>query len=161
MIWKLQRAVGEWSLMLWQQLYALIWLAFFEIVIVVLLPGSNPFVLGFHVVLGLAILGLAYSNNTLMKRTEAPARLKRIVNSTATLATAQLVLGVILVAVIIFSLGNTVQLFFNFLHLTVALAIIAQASSVATAYDMWAEHEFAPVAQPQSANIIGADQSSC
>jgi len=30
----------------------------------------------------------------------------------------------------------------TFLHLVTALAIITQASSVATAYDMWEEHEF-------------------
>ena len=37
---------------------------------------------------------------------------------------------------------GTVHWSINVLHLVVALAIIAQASSAATAYDMWEEKEF-------------------
>jgi hypothetical protein len=36
----------------------------------------------------------------------------------------------------------------SLIHLVIALAIITQASSVATAFDMWEEHEFTPPMKP-------------
>ncbi len=138
---------------LWNQLYGMVWLVFSQIIVILVLdilaPGSN-YVIGLHVIIGLAVLGLAHYNNMKMKATEAPARLKRIVTSTATLATAQVVLGIILYLVnfTYASLGSGVQAFVAFLHVAMALAIITQASSVATAYDMWEEHEYAPAAKP-------------
>jgi heme A synthase len=95
-----------------------------------------------HALLGLIILGLAHYNNVLLKRSAAPNRLKRITKATAILATIQIILGLILYANV--RLGFTVPLVdvVIFLHILIALAIITQASSVATAYDMWEEHEF-------------------
>lgn len=133
------------KLTLWQQLYGLIWLVFLQIILIIVLPSSD-YVIGLHVVIGLGVLGLAQFNSMKMKKTEAPDRLKRIVRSTATLAIAQLVLGLILYLVTFTytSLGSTVQTVVAFIHVAIALAIITQASSVATAYDMWEEHEYAP-----------------
>ncbi len=128
---------------LWRQLYAQIWLAFLQIIIVVVLEPI-VYVLAIHIVLGLAILGLAYYNRATMKKTAAPDRLKRIVKSTSILATAQPVLGILLYLEITYLSNGLIEAIVRFSHVAVALAIITQASSVATAYDMWEEHEYAP-----------------
>ncbi len=128
---------------LWRQLYALIWLAFLQIIIIVVFEPTT-YLLAIHIVLGLTILGLAYYDHFKMKKTTAPDRLKRIIKSTSILATAQLVLGILLYLEITLLSNGLVETTIRFSHVTVALAIITQASSVATAYDMWEEHEYAP-----------------
>lgn len=73
---------------IWKQLYAMVWLAFLQIVLAVAaIPGFKMYLIYGHVVLGLIILGVAHYNNALIKKTEAPNRLKRIAKSTAILAT--------------------------------------------------------------------------
>ena len=127
---------------IWKQLYALVWLAFLQIIIgVVNIPSSIPILIYGHAVLGLVILGLAHYNNAQIKETEAPSRLKRITKSTAILATIQVLLGIIIfVSTMIFRIPFAWVI--SLLHLMIALAIITQASSVATAYDMWEEKEY-------------------
>ncbi len=130
---------------LWQQLYGMIWLTFLQIILLFVLPSSSVYVIGLHAVLGLAIFGLAFSDNSKMQKLEVPFRLKGIVKSTFTLAAAQLVLGLILYAVNnYFSLGDIGNGVVTFIHVAIALAIITQASSAATAYDMWEEKEYNP-----------------
>jgi hypothetical protein len=126
---------------MWHQLYLIVWLAFLQIVII-LIPRIGIYLVDVHVILGLAILALAHYNYSQLKRTAAPNRLKRIARSTAALATFQIILGIILYANL--RLYVTVPLVdvVTFLHLVTALAIITQAASVATAYDMWEEHEY-------------------
>ena len=126
---------------MWKQLYVIVWLTFLQIVII-LLPRIGRSLVDVHVVLGLAILGLAHYDYALLKRTAAPNRLKRIAKSTAALAIFQIILGIILYANL--RLNATVPLIevVTFLHLVTALAIITQAASVATAYDMWEEQEY-------------------
>jgi len=126
---------------LWKQLYLIVWLAFLQIIII-LLPGFGIYLVDLHVVLGLAILGLAHYDNAQLKKSSAPNRLKRIAKSTAVLATLQIILGLILYANVRLSVNVPLVNLVTFLHLVTALAIITQASSVATAYDMWEEHEF-------------------
>jgi hypothetical protein len=127
---------------IWKQLYATVWLAFLQIVIaVVSIPGFKTYLTYGHVVLGLVILGLAHFNNVQLKKTEAPNRLKRIAKSTAVLATIQPIFGIALLVNIMLGLGSSFIGIIAFLHLVIALAIITQASSVATAYDMWEEKE--------------------
>ncbi len=128
---------------LWRQLYALIWLAFLQIIVIVVFEPT-AYILALHITLGLAILGLAYYNSAKIRKTTAPERLKRIVKSTSILATAQPVLGILLYLEITFLSNGLIETIIRFSHVTVALAIITQASSVATAYDMWEEHEYAP-----------------
>jgi Zn-dependent membrane protease YugP len=89
----------------------------------------------------LVILGLAHFNNAQMKKTEAPNRLKRIVKATAVLATIQPLFGIALLVNIMIGIGVLLAEVVAFFHLVIALAIITQASSVATAYDMWEEKE--------------------
>jgi hypothetical protein len=128
---------------LWKQLYALVWLVFLQIIIIIV-PRFTVFLVDGHVVLGIAILGLAHYDNALMKRTNAPNRIKRIVKATAVLATFQVILGVILYANLRLSVSVPLVSLISFLHLVTALAIITQAASAATGYDMWEEGELAP-----------------
>jgi hypothetical protein len=134
---------------MWKQLYALVWLSFLQIVIIVAPPLANYIVDG-HALLGLVILGLAHYNNASIKKTEAPGRLKRTTKATAVLASIQAILGVTLY--LAFTLGldilSTIIFAVSLIHLVIALAIITQASSVATAYDMWEEHEFTSPTKP-------------
>jgi hypothetical protein len=133
------RATG---LSIWRQLYAMVWLAFLQIVFAVAsIPGFRTYLIYGHVVLGLIILGLAHYNYLRIKRTEAPNRLKRIAKSTAVFATIQPIFGITLFVNIVLALGIPYIWVIALLHLVIALAIITQASSVATAYDMWEEKE--------------------
>jgi hypothetical protein len=125
----------------WKQLYAMVWLAFLQIIIITL-PRFTIYLVDAHVALGLAILVLAHYDNALIKKTAAPNRLKRIVKSTAVLATFQIILGIILYANLRLSVSIPLVSVISFFHIVVALAIITQAASVATAYDMWEEHEY-------------------
>lgn len=125
----------------WKSLYALVWLAFLQIV-VILIPRFTIRLVDLHVLLGFIILGLAHYNNVLLKKSDAPNRLKRIVKATAVLATVQPLLGIALFLNLRLGIGFPFVEVVNFIHIVIALAIITQASSVATAYDMWKEHEF-------------------
>lgn len=126
---------------LWKTLYAMVWLAFLQIVIIVT-PRFTPHLVDAHVLFGLVILALAHYNNAKMKHTEAPNRLKRITKSTAILATFQIILGIILYANLRMNVSVPLVEVILFIHLVIALAIITQAASVATAYDMWEDHEY-------------------
>jgi len=123
-------------LKLWAGLYLLIWLASAQFLVTVF---SELFgVLYLHFVVGLAVLVLAIMNYRGLMRTSAPDRLKRISKATPGMAAFDGLLGIPLY---VFTNG-TVHWAINLLHLVVALAIIAQASSTATPYDMWEEKEF-------------------
>ena len=113
----------------------MVWLAFLQIVIIVM-PRFTLYLVDVHVLLGLVILGLAHYNNAKMKKTEAPNRLKRITKATAILATFQIILGVILYANLRMNMNLPLVGVIVFIHIVIALAIITQAASVATAYDM-------------------------
>ena len=126
---------------LWKTLYAMIWLASLQILIIVM-PRFTLYLVDVHALLGLIILGLAHYNNVKMKHTEAPNRLKRITKSTAILATFQIILGLILYANLRMNVTVPLVEVIVFIHIVIALAIITQASSVATAYDMWEDHEY-------------------
>jgi len=119
----------------------MVWLAFLQIVIIVM-PRFTIYLVDVHVLLGLVILGLAHYNNAKMKHTEAPNRLKRITKSTAILATFQIILGIILYANLRMNVSVPLVAVIVFVHIVIALAIITQAASVATAYDMWEDHEY-------------------
>ena len=127
----------------WKQLYAMIWLAFLEIVLIAIdVPGFKTYLVYGHSLLGLVILILAYYNNAQIRKTEAPSRLKRIVKSTAGLATLQIIFGIISFLYVVHAIEIPFVGVVTILHLMTALAIITQASSVATAYDMWEEKEY-------------------
>lgn len=123
-------------------MYALIWLAFFEILLGVFSHLASLFILPVHAVLGAAILGLAFQVRRLVRSTQCPDRIKRITRITLYLAVFQVALGVVLAAAVVLSLAGLLVTFIAFVHVVNALAIITQASSSATAFDMWEEKEF-------------------
>ncbi|HXZ90592.1 MAG TPA: hypothetical protein VEG61_05980 [Candidatus Dormibacteraeota bacterium] len=127
---------------IWKQLYLIVWLTFLQIVII-LIPRLGSLV-DLHAVLGFIILGLAHYDYAMLKRTNAPNRLKRIAKSTAVLTTFQIILGIILYTNLRLNVSIPLLEVVTFVHLVTALAIITQAASVATAYDMWEEHEYTP-----------------
>ena len=127
---------------LWKALYGTVWLAFFSIV---LLPRWMGEYVGFplHILLGLILLLATLGNARRLAALSVPPRLKRISKVTAGFAVFQVVFGAVL--------GGVLHLYpdipylvpvLNGVHIVCALAILAQASSVATAFDMWEEKEF-------------------
>jgi hypothetical protein len=129
-------------MMLWKSLYNTVWLAFFSCV---LIPRWIPHFIGLpvHILLGLAMLLVTQSNRKKLAAAPVPDRLKRISTATAGFAVFQLIGGLALGAVLHFVPNLTmVCSAIKGIHIVCALAILAQASSVATAYDMWEEKEF-------------------
>ena len=125
----------------WAMMYGIIWAAFFQI-LVVLFPALGASVaLGIHLVLGVIVLALAYLIYVRVRATSCPDRIKRITKATFGFAVFETFLGVALYEA---QKGNSGLLTdsISFLHVAVALAIITQASSSATAFDMWEEKEF-------------------
>ena len=124
------------ALKLWARLYLLIWLAFAEFLVTAF---SEMFGVRYlHFVVGLAVLILAIMNYRDLKGTSTPDRVKRISKTIPGMAAFDGLLGIPL---FVFTEG-TVHWAIGLLHLVVSLAIITQASSAATAYDMWEEKEF-------------------
>lgn len=123
---------------LWQSLYAMIWLAFLEMILVLDpiedLHRFTPFA---HFFVGIAIVVLAYYNRKELLKTSCPDRVKRIAGTIFVMSIAAGVTG-ILIRVDPPSLGRL----FQFVHVVVSLALMAQAASCATGYDMWEEGEF-------------------
>ena len=127
---------------LWKALYGTVWLAFFSIV---LLPRWIGAYIGFpiHVVLGLIMLFVTLGNARRLASMSVPLRLKRISKVTVGFAAFQLVFGAALgVVLYLFPDIPYIAAVLQGVHIVCALAILAQASSVATAYDMWEEKEF-------------------
>jgi hypothetical protein len=126
---------------LWHKLYLTVWLAFFSCILPWLGSHAGPVV---HLLLGLAIVCITLANARSLAALPVPARLKRISKVTAGLALFQIVSGLALGVAAHFSPGLAIVLpALRGAHAVCALAILAQSSSVATAYDMWEEKEFA------------------
>jgi hypothetical protein len=127
---------------LWNRLYNTIWLAFFCCMLVPRWMGAHvgPPV---HGLLGLGMLVLAFANARRLAALPVPARLKRISKTTSGIAAFQTICGIALGVVTKLApdlpVVGTVLLV---VHVVCALAILAQVSSVATAYDMWEEKEY-------------------
>ncbi len=141
---------------IWQNLYSIIWLMFFSI----MLQSKAidfPYVEYVHMALGAGVLGLAFLNYSNVSKTEAPARTKRILKAIVSLSTIMMFLGVFIfilspeITNIDDSFGICQIGFSRLFHLTLAITIITQAASAATSYDMWEEKEFLPPAKPEEA----------
>jgi len=126
----------------WKTMYLVIWVAFLQIMFILFSPLSDILSLPVHVVIAIVILGLTFSIYRSVSRTSCPDRIKRITKTTWYLAVFQGVLGIVLVLGVVLSFGSIYVEVVSILHVGNALAIITQASSSATAYDMWEEHEF-------------------
>jgi heme A synthase len=125
----------------WSVMYLLIWIAFAQFLIIIFLPSvSSTYYL--HGLIGLVVVAVAMYAWSGVRKTACPDRIKRISKATAILSVVQGLLGVILFAGVMMNFGSTFQTIILFLHVVNALAIITQAASSATAYDMWEEKEF-------------------
>ncbi len=137
---------------LWQALFAMIWIAFLEFLIVMsthvtsFASIADPLIY-VHAALGFAMILLAYNNYVGVRNTTIAGRVKRTAQSTFQLSILMAVLGVILlfkgqlgwqIPVINLSLFYVLV----FIHVVNAFAIITQAAAVAIAYDMWEDKEF-------------------
>jgi len=135
----------------WQGLYAMVWLIVLEL-LVAIDPRPPSWSIYVHVALGVLIVVLATGNFVGVRRTSAPGRTKRTVRATLGLSVAMVPLGVLLWA----DVGAAWQVLLGYsfwdlvhvLHVVLALAILAQAASAATAYDMWEEQEFSQNTTP-------------
>jgi hypothetical protein len=127
---------------LWNRLYYTVWLAFFSCVLISRWMG--PYVgTSVHALLGLLLLIATLSNARSLASLPVPARLKRVSKVTAGFAIFQVVGGLVLGVVAHFAPDlPVVPTVLQVTHIVCALAILAQASSVATAFDMWEEKEF-------------------
>lgn len=126
---------------LWSRLYNTVWLAFFASVITPRWIGPK---LGsaLHVLLGLGMLALTFSNARRLAGLPVPARLQRVSKITAKIAAFQAVCGLALGAVThLFPALPIVGSVLHAAHVVCGLAILAQAASVATGHDMWEEKE--------------------
>lgn len=136
---------------LWAALYGFTWLVFLGLILGLWPdpPAAVPYV---HAVVGAGIVVLAFFDDRWLRATPGPARVKRIARATFGLAIAVAVLGVLIWFHVgdhgTIALGYTVGAFLAFLHLANALAILAQASAVAIAYDMWEDREFGRETSP-------------
>jgi hypothetical protein len=136
---------------LWAALYGIIWLFVLEFILA-LAPQLRPWTTYTHVAIGLLIVLATYSNYSALLGSPAPGRIKRIARATFLMSIGMVVLGLPL----LFNLGAGVSVVpgvtvwdgILFVHLLFALAIITQAASVATSYDMWEEKEFAKETAP-------------
>ncbi|MGQ0796412.1 MAG: hypothetical protein ACT4OI_00895 [Methanobacteriota archaeon] len=80
---------------LWMALYGMIWAVFLEFLLA-MTPNVSGVLLYPHVLLGLAIIGLAFYNFDGVRKTAVPGRMKRSAKSTLQLSAANAVLGLLL-----------------------------------------------------------------
>jgi hypothetical protein len=110
-----------------------------------------PYVEYAHMGLGALVLVLAFYNYQSVSGTAAPDRTKRILRICAQLAMVQPFLGIIIFFAGKYDLFGICQMgIVQFLHLVIAIAMITQAASGATSYDMWEEKEFLQPAKTEA-----------
>lgn len=131
---------------LWMALYAMVWIALIEFLLVMTHGGSSVLIY-LHSILGIAIIGLAFYNFSGIRRTRVMGRVKRIAQTSYILSVTAGISGVL----IFFDIGKTpiipainVSIYgiILFFHVICAFAIITQAAAIAIAHDMWEDKEF-------------------
>ncbi|MDG6989386.1 MAG: hypothetical protein JRN21_08725 [Nitrososphaerota archaeon] len=132
----------SYAMELWKPMYLIIWVAFFQIIFILFSPLGDEVNLAVHVSTALVILGLAFEVYRGAARSSCPSRIKRITRATWYLALFQVALGIVLGVGLMLSWGGAFVGALSLMHVATALAIVTQASSSATAYDMWEEKEF-------------------
>jgi uncharacterized protein YacL len=144
----------------WQGLYAMVWVAFLEFLLVMTgaaFPATRIYLVPAHVTLGAAIIWFAYGNFTGLLASRVPGRVKRIAKSTLQMSIAAAVIGALMGVFLLAGLrdafafpfiGITIYNVFQFFHAVVAFAIITQAAAAAIGYDMWEEREWEKETQP-------------
>ncbi len=137
---------------LWAALYAMIWIVLIEFLIA-MAPGGSPVLIYLHVVLGAAIVGLAFYNFSGLRKTRVPGRVKRIAQVSFNISVLVAILGVLLFldvgkSLFIPLINISIYGLILFLHVFNSFAIITQAAAVAIAYDMWEDNEFVKETEP-------------
>ena len=129
-------------------MYSLIWVAVLQILVILFPVLSFSSTVDLHAVIGIVVVVLANYVYFLVRRTACPGRIKRIARVTAIMSFIQIVFGAVLYESIALAFSSStlfeITLFF---HVLIAVAIVAQASSAATAFDMWERKEFTPAQQ--------------
>ena len=144
----------------WSSLYAFFWLAVAQVLLGVLLVAgvsSSPALPYLHATVGAAVVVWSFFNFRAIRATRAPGRTKRTVAATFGISVLMVILGGLLwlgVELGVRSLGGTVGDGIAFVHLLLALAIVTQAASTATGFDMWEEHEFEQETEPGVVPIV-------
>lgn len=137
---------------LWMSLYAMIWIALIEFLLA-MTPGGSSVLIYLHVVLGVAIMGIAFYNFSRIRDTRIAGRVKRIAQVSFNLYIAAAVPGFLL----FFNIGKAWSIplinvsiygLILFFHVISAFAIITQAAAVAIAHDMWEDREFVEETEP-------------
>ncbi len=137
---------------LWMTLYAMIWIALIEFLLV-MIPVGSLVMLYLHIVLGIAIIGLAFYNFSGVRKSRVMGRVKRIAQASLNLSVWTGIFG----AVLFFDIGRTLTIpvintsiygLILFFHIICAFAIITQAAAIAIAYDMWEDKEFVTETEP-------------
>ncbi|MGA2199355.1 MAG: hypothetical protein ABSG45_05400 [Nitrososphaerales archaeon] len=135
----------------WAMMYLLIWVAFLDLLIVFFPSFAYLTNLDLHFLVGVLVGVLAIYVFIRVRKGPCPERIKLITKTTAVLAVFDGALGVLLYLVASSVMAVPFHDIIVFLHFGTAVAIITQASSSATAYDMWEEKEFVqPSAAPSS-----------
>lgn len=137
---------------LWMNLYVMVWIVLIEFLLA-MTPGNLSVLIYLHVILGAAIVGLAFSNFSGLRKTRVPGRVKRIAQASFNISIIVAVLGVLLFADIgresvIPVINISIYGLILFLHVLNSFAIITQAAAVAIAHDMWEDHEFSEETEP-------------
>ncbi len=137
---------------LWMSLYSMVWIVLIEFLLA-MTPGGSPGLIYMHIVLGAAIVGLAFYNFSGIHNTRVPGRVKRIAQASFNISVMVAIFG----ALLFFNAGRAwvipmvnVSIFglILFLHVVNSFAIITQAAAVAIAYDMWEDKEFVKETEP-------------
>lgn len=137
---------------LWAALYTMIWIVLIEFLLA-MTPGGSPVMIYLHIILGAAIVGLAFYNFSGIRKTRVPGRVKRIAQVSFNISVLVAILG----ALLFFDVGKawvipiikvSIYGLILFLHVINSFAIITQAAAVAIAYDMWEDKEFEKETEP-------------
>ncbi|NJD78131.1 MAG: hypothetical protein FIB08_13740 [Candidatus Methanoperedens sp.] len=137
---------------LWMTLYAMIWIVLIEFLLA-MTPGGPSALIYLHIILGIAIVGLAFYNFSEIRKTRVAGRVKRISQASLNISIMVAILGVLL----FFDIGTTwiiplinipVYGLILFFHVFSSFAIITQAAAIAIAHDMWEDHEFEKETEP-------------
>ncbi len=136
---------------LWMTLYGMIWIVFLEFLLA-MTPGDLVVLRYLHLLLGFAIIGLAFNNFDGVRKTAVPGRVKRTAKAAFQLSIFMAILGLLL----FFDVGRSWEILFGvtlwglilLVHVVNAFAIITQAAAVAIAYDMWEDQEFVKETAP-------------
>lgn len=130
---------------LWASLYGMIWLSFVQIWLAYT-PLVPPVPLYLHVVLGIALVLLAYRNFVALRAASTVGRIKRTARATFALTLLLAALGgaiyLHLGANVVLAAGISLEGGLRFLHFVNAMAVFAQVCATAVVYDVWEEQEF-------------------